>query len=477
MKPIDFDNSFARLPERFFARLPPTPVAEPRLIALNTALATEMGVDPEYLASPTGVSMLAGNHIPEGATPLAQAYAGHQFGGWSPQLGDGRAILLGETISQEGERLDIQLKGSGPTPFSRMGDGRAWLGPVLREYIVSETMHVFGVPTTRALAAVSTGEDIFREGAVPGAILTRVASSHIRVGTFQFFAARQDEEALSILLNYAQERHFPGKTGALSFLRSVVERQAQLIAHWMSLGFIHGVMNTDNCHVGGLTIDYGPCAFMDNFDPARVFSSIDQNGRYAFMRQPDMAIWNLAQLATSLLPLMGDRDKAIEQATAAIHEFPDLYQRRFCKVFGRKLGLEDAGAEDEGLIVDFLDLMKKHDADFTNSFRGLSDDKMLSDFHELPDVIEWKDRLKRRWATASQTELEAKKLMYMSNPAIIPRNHRIEELIQAAVAGDFGPFERIMAALSQPFDPPAEFDDIRAAPKAEERVQATFCGT
>ena len=351
---FSFDNSYARLPDRFFARLSPASVAEPGLIAVNDDLARDLGLDPDMLRAPDGLAVLAGNAVPEGAEPLAQAYAGHQFGGFSPQLGDGRAILLGEIVGPDGARRDVQLKGSGRTPFSRMGDGRAWLGPVMREYIVSEAMHALGVPTTRALAAVTTGEIVVREAPLPGAVLTRVAASHIRVGTFQYFAARQDVDALKALTDHVIARHFPGVDGPLGLLDAVIARQAALVAQWMGLGFIHGVMNTDNTTVSGETIDYGPCAFMDAYHPAKVFSSIDAHGRYAYGRQPEILVWNLAQLATTLLPLIDeDRNAAIEVATEAVHRFPDLYADQWRAVFGAKLGIE-AGPDDDALIEDLL---------------------------------------------------------------------------------------------------------------------------
>ncbi|MEL7345705.1 MAG: YdiU family protein, partial [Pseudomonadota bacterium] len=347
---FSFDNSYARLPEKFFAKLPPAQVAKPGLVAVNAALAAELGLDAQALAAPDGLAVLAGNVVPQGAEPLAQAYAGHQFGGFSPQLGDGRAVLLGEIVTPKGDRRDIQLKGSGRTPFSRMGDGRAWLGPVMREYIVSEAMHAFNVPTTRALAAATTGDVVVREAPMPGAILTRVASSHIRVGTFQYFAARQDDAALRTLSDYVIDRHYPDAQTALELLNKVIERQARLVAQWMGLGFIHGVMNTDNTTVSGETIDYGPCAFMDAYEPGKVFSSIDQYGRYAYGRQPEILVWNLAQLATSLLPLMGeDRNASIEAATQAVHRFPDLYASAWSTVFGAKIGLETIEPSDTSL--------------------------------------------------------------------------------------------------------------------------------
>ncbi|MBK5927699.1 protein adenylyltransferase SelO [Rhodobaculum claviforme] len=475
---IAFDNSYARLPDRFHARQTPEPVAAPRLLALNADLARGLGLDPDALASPEGVAMLAGNAVPAGAEPLAQAYAGHQFGGFVPQLGDGRALLLGEVVDPAGARHDIQLKGSGRTPFSRMGDGRAWLGPVLREYVVSEAMAALGVPTTRALAAVATGEWVFREDRLPGAVLTRVASSHIRVGTFQFFAARQDTEALRLLFEHTRARHYPDAHTPLEVLRAAVDAQARLVAQWMALGFIHGVMNTDNCHVGGLTIDYGPCAFMDAYHPDTVFSSIDRGGRYAYANQPQIAVWNLAQFATTLLPLMeGDRNAAIEAATEAVHGFAETYQAAWLARFRAKLGLQQAQDGDAKLIETLLSRMAVQGADFTRTFRGLVRGTAGAEFRE-PEA--W-DAFAADWAArvASEggTPQAARARAATANPARIPRNHRVEEMIAAAVAGDIGPFDRLMAALADPWSDTADMADLEAAPRPDERVRATFCGT
>lgn len=474
---IPFDNSYARLPDRFYARLGPTPVAKPGLIAVNAPLARDLGLDPQALTSPEGLAILAGNALPEGAEPIAQAYAGHQFGGWSPQLGDGRAILLGEVIDRQGTRRDIQLKGSGPTPFSRRGDGRAWVGPVIREYIVSEAMHALGVPTTRALAAVTTGERIQRERAYPGAVLTRVASSHIRVGTFQFFAAREDTEALKLLTDHAIARHYPGIEGPMALLEHAMARQAALIAQWMSLGFIHGVMNTDNSHVGGETIDYGPCAFMDEYHPDKVFSSIDQFGRYAYANQPNIALWNLAQFASALLPIMGeDLNAAIEEATEVVNRFPALYQAEWLARFRAKLGLATAEEGDLKLIETLLGRMATLGADFTRVFRGLAEGTARDEFTERDayDLWEadWHARLEREGRSVAQAQADIAAV----SPAIIPRNHRIEEAIQAAVAGDLAPFQDMNEALAAPFDAPKD-SPYRIAPMPDEAVRRTFCGT
>ncbi|MFC7703664.1 YdiU family protein [Plastorhodobacter daqingensis] len=474
---IPFDNSYARLPDRFYARLDPVPVGAPGLIALNDALAVDMGLDPEALRSPEGIAMFAGNLVPPGAQPLAQAYAGHQFGGFTPQLGDGRAILLGEVLSPEGQRWDMQLKGAGRTPFSRMGDGRNWIGPVLREYILSEAMHALGVPTTRALAAVTTGETVYRERALPGAVLTRVAPSHIRVGTFQFFAVRQDEEALRLLADHAIARHFPEAQSPADLLRAAVAGQARLVAQWMALGFIHGVMNTDNSHVGGITIDYGPCAFMDVYHPEKVFSSIDQQGRYAYANQPQIAVWNMAQFATCLLPLMGDRDAAVEEATAIVHGFADLYQAEWLARFRAKLGLATAQDGDLALIDLLLTRMAQGQADFTRVFRGLAEGTARDEFLDRAAFDAWHAQWMARLESEGRPLPQAQEAMRRINPAIIPRNHRVEEAIAAALEGDYAPFEQLHAALRNPFDPAPGAEPLRVAPMPDEVVQRTFCGT
>lgn len=471
---IPFDNSYARLPDRFFTRIAPTPVAEPGLIAINTSLARELGIDPDALASPEGVAALAGNANPDGADPLAQVYAGHQFGGWSPQLGDGRAILLGEVVDTHGQRRDLQLKGSGRTPYSRMGDGRAWVGPVIREYIVSEAMHALGIPTTRALAAVTTGEVVLREAPLPGAVLTRVASSHIRVGTFQYFAARQDLDGVKALMEHVIARHYPEAEGALDLLNAVIARHARLIAQWMGVGFIHGVMNTDNSHVAGETIDYGPCAFMDGYHPATVYSSIDQHGRYAYGRQPEIAVWNLAQLATALLPLIdADQERAVEKATEAVHRFPDLYAQHWLRVFGAKIGLSDPREADVPLIEALLALMAKDGADFTNTFRALADARSDAVMAETEGFGAWRSE----WQVRLDEETNPVETMQAANPAVIPRNHQVERVIQAAVGGDYAPFQRLNEVLSTPFALAPEHAEFAQPPQPDEVVQATFCGT
>lgn len=469
MRPPAFDNSYARLGPGFFSRTAPTPVAQPGLIAVNDALAARLGIDADWLKSPEGLAMIAGNAVPPGADPIAQAYAGHQFGGLSPQLGDGRAVLLGEIVAPDGARFDVQLKGSGPTPFSRRGDGRAWLGPVLREYAVSEFMAAAGVPTTRALAAATTGETVWRETALPGAVLTRVAASHIRVGTFEFFAIRGDTEHLRALTDHVIARHYPAADGPLSLLEQVVARQVDTIARWMALGFVHGVMNTDNMAVSGETIDYGPCAFMDAYHPDTKFSAIDRGGRYAWAEQPQIAVWNLAQFASCLLPLMGDPDAAVEQATRIVHGFPALYQAAWLARFGEKLGIADPQPQDRALIEGLLTLMAHQRADFTRVFRGLTDDTARAEFSDPAAFDGWA----RDWqARGPDLALAAR-----ANPVRIPRNHRIQEAIDAGVAGDFAPFHRLVAAVSAPFEDREDWADFSAPPRPGEEVRVTYCGT
>jgi uncharacterized protein YdiU (UPF0061 family) len=485
-----FQNTYAALPDGFFARVAPTPVAAPRLVKLNRPLAIRLGLDPDRLASPEGTEILAGKRIPDGAEPIAMAYAGHQFGHFVPQLGDGRAILLGEVIDTDGVRCDIQLKGSGPTPFSRRGDGRAALGPVLREYIVSEAMSALGIPTTRSLAAVITGENVIRETALPGAVLTRVAASHIRVGTFQYFAARSDTEGVRRLADHVIARHYPQAEQAErpyhALLEGVVARQAELVARWLLVGFIHGVMNTDNTSVSGETIDYGPCAFMDHYDPAAVFSSIDEQGRYAYANQPRIALWNLTRLAECLLPLFSDdKDKAIEQAQLILNEFPGIFTAAYQAGLRQKIGLFTRQDGDEALVQDLLDAMAKNQADFTLTFRRLSDAADDSAANEVRDQFtdpatydEWAARWRKRTGDEPQTPAERRAAMRAVNPAFIPRNHRIEAVIQAAVQNDdYAPFEELLTVLGKPFDDQSGFAAYADPPMPEQRVLQTFCGT
>ncbi len=469
---LPFDNSYARLPDGFFARTAPTPVAEPRLIAFNEELAQLLGLTGPFEAAQL-TTVFSGNTMPSGAEPLAQLYAGHQFGNFSPQLGDGRALLLGETIGTDGVRRDIQLKGSGPTPFSRRGDGRAWLGPVLREYVVSEAMHAMGVPTTRALAAVATGEEVIRERPLPGAVLTRVARSHLRVGTFQVFSSRGQLDELQRLFEFAVDRHYPDATDPSVFLSRVIHAQADLIAHWMSLGFIHGVMNTDNCAISGETIDYGPCAFLDSYNPNTVYSSIDRQGRYAYAAQADIIVWNMAQLATALIPLMPDADAAIAAFQPQINAMPDAIRAAWRTRFGAKIGLRETRPEDAALITDLLKLMQQDRADFTNTFRALSEGSAKDQLSDTAAYDLWHDRWQARLESADDPQL----VMRGVNPARIPRNHRMEQMISAATTGDYALFDRWLQALRRPFDDVPEFDDLRRPPNPDEVVQATFCGT
>jgi uncharacterized protein YdiU (UPF0061 family) len=483
---LPFDNSYARLPERFYARLAPTPVAAPRLIKLNTALAAELGLDAEALASPEGVEILAGNRIAEGSETVALAYAGHQFGNFVPQLGDGRAVLLGEVVGRDGLRRDIQLKGSGPTPFSRRGDGRAALGPVLREYIVSEAMAALGIPTTRSLAAVATGEPVIRETALPGAVLTRVASSHVRVGTFQFFAARDDVEALRLLADHVIARHYPDAGNEPQPYRAlfdrVIARQAELLAKWMLVGFIHGVMNTDNCSIAGETIDYGPCAFMDAYNPETVFSSIDHQGRYAYGHQPRIANWNLARFGETLLPLFADdTDAALAIANEVLGTFQGRYARALIAGMRRKLGLFTDEDGDGALAQDLLNVMTDGQADFTLTFRRLDpeSDAEVRPLFKNPDAYDaWAVRWRERLAREPRDAASRRTAMRSVNPAYIPRNHRVEAALAAAVEReDFAPFEELLKVLARPFEDRPEFAAYAEPPPADERVYRTFCGT
>lgn len=485
--PFAFDNSYARLPPHFFQRVDPTPVAEPRLIEVNRALARELGIDAEALTA----AMLAGNEVPAGAEPLAMAYAGHQFGHFVPQLGDGRAILLGEVIDREGRRRDIQLKGSGQTAFSRRGDGRAALGPVLREYLLGEAMAAFGIPTTRALAAATTGQPVLRETALPGAVLTRVAASHLRVGTFQFFAARQDSEGVKALADYAIARHYPeaaeDEKPYRAFLQAVVERQAALLARWQGIGFIHGVMNTDNCSIAGETIDFGPCAFLDSFDPDAVFSSIDEGGRYAYSNQPRMAQWNLFRLAECLLPLLADGEaEAVAEAEIALEHYKTAFDDAYLAGMRDKLGLLAAQPDDLALSQDFLKLMAASEADFTISFRRLYDaaadeegkGALLPRFADKEAIEAWLSRWRERIGQETASKEDRLAVMRHANPAIIPRNHRIETVIRAATdRGDFAPFREMLAALEDPTADRPDFALYEQPPQPQERVLQTFCGT
>ena len=491
---IPFDNTYAHLPERFYIRLDPKPVAAPRLVRVNAALADMLGIDPDALASPEGVAILSGTRVPDGAEPIALAYAGHQFGQFVPRLGDGRAILLGEVVGRDGIRRDIQLKGSGRTPFSRGADGRAALGPVLREYIVSEAMAALGVPTTRALAAVTTGEPVYRETPLPGAVLTRVAASHIRVGTFQYFAARGDAEAVRLLADYTIARHYPEAAAAAhpyrALFAAVVARQAELVARWLLVGFIHGVMNTDNTSIAGETIDYGPCAFLDAFDPATVFSSIDTFGRYAYGNQPRIAQWNLARLAEALLPLLGEGEEsaaaAVEWAQDALAAFSPRFEAAWLGGLRRKIGLSTLREGDDELAADLLRCMAENGADFTLTFRRLcdaaagpeSDAGVRALFTDPAAYDAWAARWRARLLEEPGGPEACCTVMRAANPAFIPRNHLVEAALSAAVEReDLGPFEALLEVLSRPYEERPGLERYAAPPRPEERVLRTFCGT
>lgn len=477
---IPFKNTYARLPEHFYTRQTPVQVPDPQLVCVNRDLAEELGIDADWLESAVGVDVLSGNTVPEGAEPLSQVYAGHQFGGYSPRLGDGRAVLLGEVLDGGSRRRDIQLKGSGRTAFSRGGDGKSALGPVLREYLVSEAMYALGVPTTRALAAVTTGESVMRqEGNLAGGVFTRVASSHIRVGTFQYFYAQNDIKSVSLLADYAISRHFPDLANQsdpyLHFLRRAMEAQAEVIAQWMSFGFIHGVMNTDNSAVSGETLDYGPCAFMDDFHPRCVFSSIDTGGRYAWGNQPNIGLWNMSRLAETLVPLIDeDMDKGVKKVEDVLADFPSYFERCYIARFRKKLGLADRGMDD--LIKSSLGLLAAQKVDFTLFFRRLTQVASGEDathlkamFSDQKPFLRWFEK----WQEVACSEAEMKWV----NPIIIPRNHRVEEAIQGAYAGDYTVFYRLAEALKTPFSERQGDEDLEKPPLPEERIRETFCGT
>jgi uncharacterized protein YdiU (UPF0061 family) len=488
--PIPFDNTYSQLPEVFYERVVPAKASSPKLVRVNEPLARQLRIDPEFLKSPAGLAVLSGNEIAPGSEPIAQAYAGHQFGSFVPQLGDGRAVLLGEVVDVAGKRFDLQLKGSGRTRFSRRGDGRAAIGPVIREYIVSEAMAALGIPTTRSLAAVLTGESVMRERILAGGVLTRVASSHLRVGTFQYFAARGDLQSLRTLADYAIDRHYPKARAAedryRSFFEAVVEALARLTAQWMLVGFVHGVLNTDNTAISGETIDYGPCAFMDAYHPDKVFSSIDQFGRYAFANQPAVIKWNLARFAETLLPLIAyGGDKAIEAANASIPRFDDHYYEAYLAGLRQKLGLRLEMEGDFDLGADLLALMAENQADFTLTFRALSeaagDSNRDTDVQELfvnPAAFDgWATRWRERLSLENRHADERRASMRAANPMFIPRNHRIEVAISDAEAGRFEKFHELVDVLAQPYQDQPEFTDYARPPTPGEEVQQTFCGT
>ena len=489
--PICFNNSFVKLGEKFFAKLNPTPVEHPKIVKLNDELSNNLGIDLEMLELEDWASIFSGNQILPGSEPLAMVYAGHQFGHLVPQLGDGRAILLGEVIDNSSIRNDIQLKGSGITPFSRQGDGRAALGPVLREYIVSEAMHALGIPTTRSLCAVTSGEPVYRETVLPGAVLTRVASGHVRTGTFQYFAMRGDEKALTKLADYVIERNYPEvkekQNKYLKLLEKVMDRHAQLVTKWLNVGFIHGVMNTDNMALSGETIDYGPCAFMDSFNKTQVFSSIDHAGRYSYGNQPQIVQWNLARLAETLLPLIDKKeDSAVEMAKDIIESYSGRFKEFWLAGMRQKLGLLTSESEDENLIESLLNIMHENEADFTLSFRSLCDaafdekmDKNLRNLFKDEEAFnKWSNSWRSRLSRESVSPEERVSLMRNVNPAVIPRNHRVEHALNAAVENsDYGPFEKLVDVLSSPYEEIKENDEFMLPPKPGEHILQTFCGT
>jgi uncharacterized protein YdiU (UPF0061 family) len=486
---LGLEHTYAALPERFYARVAPTRVANPQLAMFNPELAAQLGLDAPAL-EPQAAALFSGNELPEDALPIAMAYAGHQFGGFVPRLGDGRAILLGELRDRCGVLRDVQLKGAGRTPYSRGGDGRAALGPMLREYLISEAMHALGIATTRSLAVITTGEPVYREaGALPGAILTRIAAGHVRVGTFQYFAAREDQDALRTLLDYVIARHYPAARSeplpALSVLREISRRQAELVARWMLVGFIHGVMNTDNMSLAGETIDYGPCAFMDEYDPGTVFSSIDRGGRYAYANQAAISQWNLARFAETMLPLIDpDTDKAVQVASAVIEEFMEQADAQLLSGMRRKLGLFSSQDADKELIRGLLLLMREARADFTLTFRALSEAAAAADalakprtlLGAGPDADTWLAQWQQRVASEAQPAVERARAMRLENPAVIARNHRVEAVLRAAEQGDYAPFRTLLAVLQRPYEDP-QSSDFTQPPAESERVLQTFCGT
>lgn len=490
---LAFDNSYARLPSGFYARVLPEIMPDASLIKVNAELGQKIGLDPDWLASDEGFAMLSGQKLAEGSDPIAMAYAGHQFGGWSPSLGDGRAILIGEIIAQDNIRRDIQLKGAGRTPFSRDGDGKSALGPVLREYILSEAMAALNIPTTRALGAVTTGQMVYRDPIQPGAMLTRVARSHVRIGTFQYFYARGDHEAVKILADYVMARHYPeamdSATPYAHMLSAIIKRQAELVAKWMSVGFIHGVMNTDNMQIAGETIDYGPCAFMDNFHPDQKFSAIDQHGRYSWNNQPVMAHWNLMRLAETFLPLLDqDQTEARDIAVEAINGFHGIFTKAFSRAFNQKLGLVTDQDEQNDTISATLGTLAENEVDFTLFFRHLtkiasateedkSSEYLRSLFNDASACDLWLARWRDQWRQEPDTQEKRLKIMQKKNPIYIPRNHQVAKAITAGEQGDFEPFHHLLSLLSKPFDEQPGQAEFEQKPAPHEIVHQTFCGT
>lgn len=475
--PIQFDNSYRQLPERFYQQIDPTPVSSPALIAVNRDLAAQLKIDTEWLASEQGVAILAGNEIVPGSEPIASVYAGHQFGNWNPRLGDGRAVLLGEVQDENNQRFDLQLKGSGPTLFSRGGDGRAPLGPVIREYVISEAMHALGVPSSRTLAAVTTGDTVYREEALPGAVLLRVASSHIRFGTFQYFTSIGDADAVRLLADHVIDRHYPeARDHAEPYRRLfqiVIDKTAQLVAHWQAIGFIHGVMNTDNMLICGETIDYGPCAFMDTYDPETVFSSIDVGGRYAYQNQPGIAHWNLAALAQCFTQLFSENeDEGMGIAKQELDQFPNAFYSHHRVNMANKLGLKEVSETTDELVRDLLEIMAKQSLDYTNTFTMLR--RHLDGLDDLAEVL---DDWSVRWISELSDKAGATQIMAGQNPVIIPRNHQVERVIQASLKGDYAPFHAFNDVLARPFNDEWLNTDWFDPPAPQEEVKQTFCGT
>ena len=479
---FQLERTYSKLPGLFFSKLSPTPVSSPEILLFNQKLAEEIGFDLSVLSEEERTQLLSGNLVPKGIEPFAQAYAGHQFGNFT-MLGDGRALMLGEHLTPSGQRLDLQFKGSGRTPYSRGGDGRAALGPMLREYLISEAMHALGIPTTRSLAVVATGESVYRESELPGAILTRTAGSHIRVGTFEFASLHEDKAMTQALLDYLIDRHFPEireeENKALSVLRAAIDQQIDLITHWMRVGFIHGVMNTDNMALSGETIDYGPCAFMDVFSPDTVFSSIDHRGRYAFANQPYVAQWNLARLAESLLPLIHDeRQDAIAGAEESLNAFEPAYKDKWLAMMGTKLGLAEADKQDERLVTDLLDWMHSNGADYTNTFRDLGRQVLPENQLYQSETFEtWHRRWQERLGGEGRSLDSSLSLMRSVNPVVIPRNHKVEEALQAGEEGNLNPFRNLLKALESPYEEADHLAPYQVPPKPSEKVHQTFCGT
>ena len=477
-----FDNTYSKLPDPFISNTSPIPVKSPELIILNDNLAKQLGLNFSLISKKELSNLFSGNSLPEGSKSIAQAYAGHQFGHFT-MLGDGRAVLMGEHVSKNNERFDIQFKGSGQTPFSRNGDGRAALGPMLREYIISEAMHSLNIPTTRSMAVVKTGEDVVRENILQGAILTRVASSHLRVGTFQYVAMRNNESELRTLVDYTINRHYPNikksKNKALDLLKVLIELQIDLVVNWMRVGFIHGVMNTDNMSISGETIDYGPCAFMDTYDPQTVFSSIDELGRYAYFNQPSITKWNLARFAECLIPLIDPKkDKAIEIATETINSFDKSYETKWINMMRDKLGLFGQDQKDQVLIIDLLTWMHKNKADYTNTFCFLMDENFQHNkIYNDENFLTWKERWKERLKLNNNTPEKYLSLMKSVNPLVIPRNHKVEEVLESANNNDLSPLKKLINVLEKPYEKTKENIDYQSPAPVSDKKYKTFCGT